>query len=338
MVAPAAAAGGRGGIHRRRAEDRIGPLGVEALDALQVCIGEDDLGAGPDHGPRLAEGDGPTGEEAAVLGLLVERLHGVEVAVGRDERVERVERSIGVPEGHVGHVVEAGHLADVVIHPPIGTIGVALDRGHQIGVVEGAGEHVLLDLRAAGDLDLAGEGGPGRRRGRLGAVEVPVGQLGGEVSQGAVGGDERDADLHLDGLRGGVEREGESHGGALRRGAGGGGHAVVPDLRVLPRRLGARGEVDVVSTEAARHPTHAVQAPRDEVLGGVELEFGVGDAAAAQVMIEVEDDAGRAGAGRIRVAVVGAVDGGGDLGLDVPLVEGDTVEAGGADLGGLVEV
>ena len=143
-------------------------------------------------------------------------------------------------------------------------------------------------------------------------LEVEGGQLSGEVSRGALGGDQREAEQQLHRI---ARLEGQQHHVARGRG-----------LRHRVRAIGAQLEEDPVAPEAVAHLTQEHEASAQR--GGIDLGEGLlGHSAGRQRAGEIEHHVRSVAVGK-RVAVVGGVSGGGELGLHAPFLQGHRVAAG----------
>ena len=343
VVASPSPGRGLGRRQRRRAQDFVRPLGVEARDAPRVCVREHDLRARAEHRSCLARRDRPLGEIARRLPHRRERRDGVERAPRRDQRIDRVQRAVRVPEREIRHVVEALRLGDRAGEADVVAVDVAEDRRHEEQVVECRGQLRLVRGAAPGERN-GGSGACPRRRGRSRlCVERERRHLGHEVRLSGRRRYEREPDLQLD--RAGhaplprareVEVEVDTNPRPRRRRARRRRVPGAPDDRVRPGSVRPRREVDHVAAEAARHPPEAAEAPGKRLRGRVE-RHGLGRDAAAQVVVEVDDDVPDRGGSGVRVPVVRGVRGRRDLDLDGAVVEGDAVRARGGRLGRLVE-
>ena len=272
-------------------------LRVDALpvagEALEVCVDENWHRVRADHALVVAAPERPYREIPRELALALHRTHEPRNDLRDENRVERMRRAERVPRGKRGVVRRLAGVGDVV----------RLDEE----MVEGSVEVALLVVapldRHAGEHLL-----PLRVRGRCDAVEVPAGDLGGEIALGVGNAAKRrERDLYQERL-------------TLRR-------AEVEDE--IPLRRERTGELHLEGV-GALDPVVDDDLAGDAVLA-VWRDIGEADARGGGVATRYApagvDEKAVARALRIGDAVDGAAFGRGDLDLDAA-GKRDGIEAG----------
>ena len=134
----------------------VRPLGIEALDALQVGIDDDRHGVIADHAPGLVALQRPDRQQMidALVVMGQHRVDHVGVALGLNQGEQRMLGAIGVPERKDRVVGEALGAMDVLVEAAILPGHVLVEVRRRKGMVHGRVEGLLVLLRAF-DLDLA---------------------------------------------------------------------------------------------------------------------------------------------------------------------------------------
>ena len=161
-------------------------------------VGEDAHRVVGRHTARIVRGERPAWEDRPFVIVADEALAVAQCLIRVDDREQRMQRTIGIPDREDGVVTffGAGILMDSLVHTTEATIDILIVEGSDMRVVE-CGVEVLEHCRVRGlDTDLAEEISPDTAALGAHSLEVPVGELCLHIALSTLGRDGGETDLH----------------------------------------------------------------------------------------------------------------------------------------------
>ena len=179
-----------------------GILRVKPPESLEIGIGDDGDRVISHHGIGLIGGQLPHGEISA---LVLKSEHGGDKAVdaiGRHQSVERMRRTVSIPE-RVRRIVRVPFRnMNSPISTPIPAVNVAEDRRRKKGMIERRGKNLLHAVISTSNADTIKRAFPCAVSGVAHGMEVPSRNLGVQILQRILRRHGRDPDLDEKGMGG----------------------------------------------------------------------------------------------------------------------------------------
>ena len=196
-------------LHDAVAHRPVGGFDIITAKSLRVGVGNHRNGVVGDHAPGLVAGQRPDGQGVLVELAIVGQHRADEVvdALRLDDRQQRMLGAEGIPQREGAIVLKTFRLVGLVVEPEVAAVGVVEQRRRDARVVQIRVESLSRGGIARLDLDFAENVAPSLRRGGHGSVEIPGGNLGGQVLPRPFDAYRGKADLHEHRLAGIVEIE-----------------------------------------------------------------------------------------------------------------------------------